>query len=88
MKLHMPEEAGLCALRLIEALVERGQTDEARSLASTVIDEFTDAALDSRAIDAVVNLRKSLDADGATAETVRTVHAFVESLAVNETRVS
>jgi hypothetical protein len=84
----MPEEAGLCALRLIEAMVERGQSQEARSLAATVVDEFTAAALDTRAIDAVVRLRKSLDADGATAETVRTVHAFVESLGGTEASAS
>jgi len=87
-KLQMPEEAGLCALRIIEAMVERGQTAEARGLADTVIDEFTAAMLNLRAIDAVVRLRKSLDADGATAEAVRTVHAFVESLALEETPAS
>jgi len=87
-KLQMPEEAGLCALRIIEAMVERGQTDEARDLAATVLDEFTAAALDARAIDAVVRLRQSLDADGATAEAVRTVHALVQSLAVEETLAS
>ncbi|HEV7485876.1 MAG TPA: tetratricopeptide repeat protein [Thermoanaerobaculia bacterium] len=87
-KLQMPQEAGLCALRLIEAMVERGETDEARDLAATVINEFTAAMLDMRAIDAVVRLRQSLDADGATAEAVRTVHALVESLAVNEARAS
>ena len=47
------------------------------ALATTVINEFTAAVLDTRAIDAVVRLRQSLDADGATAETVRTVHEFV-----------
>ena len=87
-KLQMPEEAGLCALRIIEALVERGETGEARDVADTIIDEFTAAMLDKRAIDAVVRLRKSLDADGATAEAVRTVHAFVESLALDETPAS
>jgi tetratricopeptide (TPR) repeat protein len=87
-KLRMHEDAGLCALRIIEAMVDRGQTEEARSLAATVIDEFTAAALDVRAIDAVVQLRQSLDADGATAEAVRTVHTFVERLAAAETRAS
>lgn len=87
-KLQMPEEAGLCALRIIEAMVERGQTGEARDLAATVLDEFTAAALDARAIDAVVRLRQSLDADGATAEAVRTVHALVQSLAIEETIAS
>jgi tetratricopeptide (TPR) repeat protein len=87
-KLQMPEEAGLSALRLIEAMVESGETDEARDLAAMVIDEFTAAMLDKRAIDAVVRLRESLDADGATAEAVRTVHAFVESLAINDAAAS
>lgn len=86
--LHMPEEAGLCALRLIEAMVERGQTDEARTLAASVVEEFTAAALDARAIDAVVRLRASLDADGATAEAVRTVHALVQSLTIDQAPAS
>jgi tetratricopeptide (TPR) repeat protein len=88
MQLDMPEEAGLCALRIIEAMVERGETSEARDLADMVIEEFTDAALDTRAINAVARLRKSLDADGATAEAVRTVHALVERLALDETAAS
>jgi len=87
-KLEMPGEAGLCALRIIEAMVERGETGEARDLADRVIDEFTAAVLDTRAIDAVIRLRKSLDADGATAEAVRTVHASVERLALDETAAS
>jgi len=86
--LHMPEEAGLCALRLIEVMVERGQTDEARALAASVVDEFTAAALDARAIDAVVRLRASLDADGATAEAVRTAHALVKSLTIDQAPAS
>jgi tetratricopeptide (TPR) repeat protein len=87
-RLHMPEEAGLCALRLIEAMVERGQTDEARALAASVVEEFTAAALDARAIDAVVRLRASLDADGATAEAVRTAHALVQSLTIDQAPAS
>jgi tetratricopeptide (TPR) repeat protein len=82
--LHMPEEAGLCAIRLIETMVERGDADEARALADSVVDEFTAAALDPRAIEAVTRLRSALDADGATAEAVRTVHALVQSLASDQ----
>ena len=86
--LRMPEEAGLCALRVIETHVERGDTDEARALADLIVDEFTAAALDARAIDAMVRLRNALNADGATAETVRTVHALVQSLAMDQARAS
>jgi tetratricopeptide (TPR) repeat protein len=86
--LRMAEEAGLCALRLIEAMIDRGNASEARALASSVVNEFTTAALDARAIDAVVALRASLDADGATVETVRTAHAVVQSLAFQQARAS
>lgn len=74
------EEAGLCALRIAEVLVERGDDREARALAQEIINEFTAARLDERAIAAVTRLRDAIDVDDATAETVRTVHAFVESL--------
>jgi tetratricopeptide (TPR) repeat protein len=76
----MVEEAGLCALNIAAVLVERGEDSEARALTQSVIDEFTAAGLDERAIAAVVRLRDVIDVDGATAETVRNVHAFVESL--------
>jgi tetratricopeptide (TPR) repeat protein len=76
----MVEEAGLCALNIAAVLVERGEGSEARELTQNVIDEFTAAGLDERAIAAVVRLRDAIDVDGATAETVRNVHAFVESL--------
>ncbi|MEA2235971.1 MAG: MalT-like region [Thermoanaerobaculia bacterium] len=74
------EEAGFCALSIAALLVECGESAEARALTQNVIDEFTAARLDERAIAAVIRLRDDIDADGATAETVRTVHAFVESL--------
>ncbi len=76
----MIEEAGLCALSIAAVLVERGDYTEARLLTRTVVDEFRAAGLDERAIDAVVELCDAIDVDNATAETVRTVHAFVESL--------
>ena len=74
------EDAGLCALSIAALLVERGEGAEARILTQEVIDEFTAAALDERTIAAVVRLRDAIDVEGATAETVRTIHAFVESL--------
>jgi tetratricopeptide (TPR) repeat protein len=76
----MIEEAGLCALNIAAVLVERRDYTEARLLTQTVVDEFTDAGLDERAIAAVIGLRDAMDVDNATAETVRTVHAFVERL--------
>jgi len=76
----MIEDAGLCALNIAEVLVERGDRMEARSLTQNVVDEFTAARMNESATSAVANLRDAIDVDDATAETVRTVHAFVESL--------
>jgi tetratricopeptide (TPR) repeat protein len=76
----MVEDAGLCALHIAATLIERGDHDAARSLTEKVVDEFKAAGLDERAINAVVRLRDAIEVDDATAETVRTVHAFVESL--------
>lgn len=75
----MVEEAGLCALRIAAVLIERGNDTEARALTQNVVDEFTAAGFDDRAIAAVVRLREAIDVDDATAETVHTVHALVES---------
>jgi tetratricopeptide (TPR) repeat protein len=71
------EDAGLCALHIAAVLIDRGNRLEARSLTQNVIDEFTAARMNERAIAAVVNLRNAIDVDDATAETVHTVHAFV-----------
>jgi len=76
----MTEEAGLCALSIAAVLIERGDLTEARALTHQVVEEFKIAGLDARAIDAITGLCDAIDADDVTAETVHTVHAFVESL--------
>jgi len=76
----MVGEAGLCALRIVEVLIDRGADIEARDLTQQVVDEFTTANLDQREIAAVVRLRDAIEVDGATAETVRTVHTLLTSL--------
>ncbi|HSY48312.1 MAG TPA: hypothetical protein VLC46_05840 [Thermoanaerobaculia bacterium] len=78
----MIDEAGLCALRIVEVLIDRGEEAAARSLTQNIIDEFIAANLDERAIDAVIRLRDAIDVDDATAETVRTIHAIVKSVAM------
>jgi len=77
---RMVEDAGLCALNIAEVLIERDDRQEARRLTQEVIDEFTAGGMNERAIAAVISLREAIDADDVTAETVHTVHAFVESL--------
>ena len=80
----MTEEAGLCALSVAEVLVERGDDSEARALTQATIEDFTSVGFDDRAIAAIVRLRDSIDVDGATVESVRTVHDFIEGLRVAE----
>jgi len=86
--LKMFGEAGLCALRIIEVLIDRGDTGRARSLTSAVIDEFTAAGVDLRAVQAIERLQSTIDVDGATAEAVRTVHEFVRPFAVDQAQAS
>ncbi|HEV7485873.1 MAG TPA: hypothetical protein VGQ65_09335 [Thermoanaerobaculia bacterium] len=76
----MTEDAGLCGLNIAAVLIERGDRTAARALAQNVVDEFIATGTSERAISAVITLRDAIDADDATAETVNTVHAVVESL--------
>jgi tetratricopeptide (TPR) repeat protein len=76
----MVKEAGLCALNIVAVLMERGDQRAAKALAQEVIDQFVAARISGRAINAVAELRDAIEVDDATAETVRTVHAFVENL--------
>jgi tetratricopeptide (TPR) repeat protein len=76
----MVEDSGLSALNIAAVLIERGDRVAARSIAQEVIDEFTSVRMNQRAINALVELRDAIDVDDATAETVHTVHAVVESV--------
>jgi hypothetical protein len=86
--LQMFAEGGLCALRIIEVLIDRGDTAKARSLTQAVIDEFATTGMDVRALRAIEDLQSKIDTDGATGETVRTVHDFVQRLAVDDAQAS
>jgi tetratricopeptide (TPR) repeat protein len=76
----MAEEAGLCALSIAETLLHRGQNAEASTLIDTVAEEFQAGGIDERVIGAVVRLRDAMRVNDATADSVHTVHAYLESL--------
>jgi tetratricopeptide (TPR) repeat protein len=86
--LKMFGEASLCALRIIEVLIDRGDTAPARALTAAVIEELGAAGADERAVQAIERLQSTIDADGATGETVRTVHEFVQRLAIDQAPAS
>src|SRR3954447_5899854 len=86
--LKMFGEAGLCALRMIEVQIDRGDVAQARTLTTIIINEFAAAGVDARAVQAVEDLQLQIDADGATGETVRTVQKSVQRFAIDQAQAS
>ncbi|MCU1246137.1 MAG: hypothetical protein JWN02_2047, partial [Acidobacteria bacterium] len=76
----MVEEAGLCGLEMAEALLGRGDISAAQQIAAEVAEEFAGAELNRRAVDAVTHLTTRLTRAQASADTIRHVRHYVESL--------
>lgn len=74
------EEAGLCALDIVEALLSIGSAHEAERLARAVIGEFTAAQLNARAITALGYLTEAIAARKASSQTIATVREYIHSL--------
>jgi tetratricopeptide (TPR) repeat protein len=74
------EEAGLSALEMVEVYMLRDEVDAARTLAATIVREFTAAGLNRRALTALAYLNDAMAASNATPETVRNVHAYITEL--------
>lgn len=82
----MIEEAGLSGLEIVEVHMLRGDLDEARELAASIVREFSAAQLNRRAVAALAYLNDAIAANSATAETVRTIHSYIEVLQTDPTR--
>jgi tetratricopeptide (TPR) repeat protein len=80
------EEAGLSGLEIVEARMLRDEFDAARTLAATIVREFTEGALNRRAVAALAYLNDAIAASNATPEIVRSVHAYITELQVDPTR--
>ncbi|HEX2123602.1 MAG TPA: tetratricopeptide repeat protein [Thermoanaerobaculia bacterium] len=74
------EEAGLCALEMVEAFLATGSSHEAERLARTVIGEFTAARLNARAITALGYLSEAIAARKASPQTIAQVREYIDSL--------
>ena len=74
------EEAGLCGLEVVEALLIRSRTAEAEQLARRIIHEFTAAQLSARAITALGYLSETIAARSASASTAQHVRQYIHSL--------
>jgi len=76
----MPEEAGICALEIIQGLLQRGRADEAERLARLVIHEYTAAGLNTRALTALGYLTEAIATRHATAGLAESVREYIVSL--------
>jgi hypothetical protein len=76
----MPEEAGICALEVIEGLLHRGKASEAERLARLVIQEYTAAGLSTRAITALGYLTEAIATRDATVALAGKVREYILSL--------
>ena len=79
MRHGMTEEAGLCGLEIVEAMLVRGDAAEAETLARRIIAEFTAASLNTRAITALGFLSEAIAARKASAAMVSNVREYIAS---------
>jgi tetratricopeptide (TPR) repeat protein len=83
---RMIEEAGLCGLEIVEAQLLLHDSAGAKPLAARLVQEFTDAALNRRAVAALAYLNEAIAASSATPDIVRSVHSYIFALRDDPTR--
>ena len=76
----LSEEAGLCGLVIVEALLVLERAGEAEQLARKIVHEFTIASLSARAITALSYLTEAIVARKASASMAHEVHEYILSL--------
>jgi tetratricopeptide (TPR) repeat protein len=81
------EEAGLCGLDLVEALLTSNMANEAEQLARRIVNEFTAAQLNMRAITALGYLSEAITARRASAATAANVRQYIYLLRKEPDRV-
>jgi tetratricopeptide (TPR) repeat protein len=74
------EEAGICGLDVVEALIARENFDNAVLLAREIIDDYTAAKLNARAVIALGYLSEAMAAREASAATVEHVRSYIQEL--------
>ena len=80
LKHSLAEEAGLCGLEMVEALLLLGESDKAERLARTIVSEFLAASLNTRALTALGYLTEAIAAKNASPEMAAHVYDYVLSL--------
>ena len=80
------EEAGLSGLEIVEAQLLLNRIAEAKHLAARLVQEFSDAGLNRRAVAALAYLNEAIAASSATPDIVRSVHSYIFALRNDPTR--
>lgn len=80
------EEAGLCGLEIVEALLLQGSVADAEVLARQIVAEFTSASLNKRAITALGYLSEAIASKKASTELVTRVREYIGSLRTSPER--
>lgn len=80
------EEAGLCGLDIVEAFLIREMATDAELLARRIVNEFTAAQLNTRAITALGYLSEAIAARRASAATAANVRQYIYSLRTEPNR--
>ncbi|HEY0142638.1 MAG TPA: tetratricopeptide repeat protein [Thermoanaerobaculia bacterium] len=80
------EEAGLCALDIVDAYLRSDRPEKAEPLARTVVEEFTRAGLNSRAITALGYLSEAIQTRKATPASVINTRDYILSLRADPER--
>lgn len=76
----MSEEAGLCGLSIVQALLLLERTPEAENLARKIVHEFVTAQLSTRAVTALAYLAEAISNREATPSLANEVREYVLSL--------
>lgn len=80
LKHSLAEEAGICGLDMVEAMLQLGQNQQAELLSRTILNEFLASSLNTRAITALGYLTEAIAGKRATPKQVVTVRDYVLSL--------
>jgi tetratricopeptide (TPR) repeat protein len=82
---NLIEEAGLSGLEIVEARLLQSDFNAAQALSAVIVNEFTSANLNRRAVTALAYLNDAVGATRATPETARNVHSYLTALRTDPT---
>jgi tetratricopeptide (TPR) repeat protein len=83
---NLVEEAGLCDLEIVDALLRDHRPEEAEAVARRVVQDFTDAGLNKRAVEAVGYLSEAVAAKKANTAMITEIGDYIVSLRTNPER--